>query len=76
MAPAGMGALGIENERLRSELDALRQHATGTPTVRLRELNERQVGACWSVCLSTGKEAFPASCKEWCWLLWSAEIHA
>ena len=66
MAPAGLGALEIENERLRSELDTLRQHATGTPTVRLRELNERQVGAC-----CTGEEACPASCKEWCWLLWS-----
>ena len=46
MAPAGLGALEIENERLRSELDTLRQHATATPTVRLRELNERQVGTC------------------------------
>ena len=67
MAPAGLGALEIENERLRSELDTLRQHATGTPTVRLRELNERQVGACWPVCLCTGEArlgTFPASCKE------------
>eukprot|EP00891_Asterochloris_glomerata_P006625 jgi/Astpho2/6625/Aster-x1385 len=38
----GLGALEIENERLRSELDTLRHHATATPTVRLRELNERQ----------------------------------
>ncbi len=69
MSRAGLGALEIENERLRSELDTLRQHATATPTVRLRELNERQVGACWPVCLCTGEQAFPASCKEWHWLL-------
>ena len=66
MAPAGLGALEIENERLRSELDTLRQHATGTPTVRLRELNERQVGACRPVSLA----------QERCWLLWSVQSQA
>ena len=44
---AGLGwlqPLGLENERLRGELDALRQHVVSTPQHDLRAKNERLVG--------------------------------